>query len=251
MEVTVLGCGTNIPNPRKAGPSFYIKDRSDSILLDMGPNSLLNMVRANINRLKIENILFTHFHSDHFSDLVIFLGNRDYEIGLKQINLPKLNIFIPKGYRQIINGLAKFPGIRRILPKARIKDLWNSSLKISGFKVKTLPLSHWKTKEVGVRIEKHSKSIAYTGDTGVCNNLYKLFKDADTAIVECAFPKKMNIAGHLNSGQVGKVAQKAGAKTLVLTHIYPFAPDSQIKKEVQENFKGKVILARDLLRIKV
>jgi len=61
----------------------------------------------------------------------------------------------------------------------------------------------------------------------------------------------MSWEGHLNSRDVGIVAQKANVKTLVLTHIYPFVPDKQIKKEVQKYFKGEVILARDLLRIKV
>jgi len=55
----------------------------------------------------------------------------------------------------------------------------------------------------------------------------------------------------MNSESVGKFAKKVNLKRIALTHIYPFWPDSQIKKEVQENFKGKVILARDLLRIKV
>lgn len=251
MEITVLGCGTNIPNPKKSGPCFYIKDGKDSVLLDMGPNSLRNMLKAGIDRFRIENILFTHFHSDHFSDLVIFMGNRDYTVGIKKTHFPRLNIYLPRGFSGALKGFDKFPGVANTYASAKIKELWKRKIKISNFNVTPFPLSHRKVVVVGVRLEKNGKSVAYTGDTGVCSNLFNLLKGVDLAIVECAFPKRMKIEGHLNSQEVGQIAQKVGVKTLVLTHIYPFVPDKQIKKEVQKYFKGEVILARDLLRIKV
>ncbi len=248
MEITVLGCGTNIPNPKKSGPCFYIKDGKDSVLLDMGPNSLRNMVIAGIDRFEIKNIIFTHFHLDHFADFFPFLANRNFTELVKIKKLEKGNIFGPVGAKEY---LADFKNTKEAMKKFTIKNLKNSHLKIGKLNISTLLLSHGDKKIIGVRIEKDSKILVYTGDTGVCKNLHKLLENADVAISECAFSQKMSWEGHLNSRDVGIVAQKANVKTLVLTHIYPFVPDKQIKKEVQKYFKGEVILARDLLRIKV
>lgn len=256
MEITVLGCGTNIPNPKKAGSSFFIKDGKDSVLLDMGPNSLRNLVKAEIDRFKINNIVISHFHLDHFSDLLVYLFNRAYTIGhVKEQKIIPLNIYGPKNapkFKDKVLVNLRGISIRDVLNSFKIKNIERKNLKIGGFKVEALPVKHFGLNAMAVRLEKNGKIVAYTGDTATCKNLTPILKDADLAIMQCALSKKKaEENGHLNSEDVGRIAQEAGVKTVILTHLYPDAEKTDIKREVKENFKGKVILARDLLKIKV
>lgn len=252
MQVTVLGCGTNIPNPKKAGASFYVKDGDDSVLLDMGPGSLVNMVKAGIDRFKVENIIFTHLHLDHFSDFLPFLFNRVFAMNIEKRKLPRLNIYGPKGLSRFFKStVTKFPVVQNILPFIKVQDLWKSKLRISDFKIQTIQVEHLGINTTAIRVEKNSKSIVYSGDTGVCKNLLKILESADLAIMECAFPKDIQKTGHLNSYDVGKVLHEAEVKKVVLTHLYPEAEKVDIKKEVKENFSSEMVVARDLMKIKV
>ncbi len=251
MELTVLGCGTNIPNLKKAGPSFYVKDGKNAVLLDMGPGSLRNMLKSGIDRFKITDIIFTHNHLDHFADLFAFLFNAGYNSVLVKPRKEILNIYGPKGFSSFIKPIFKYPLLRRINFPIKLKDLWKSPVKIKNFKIKTLPVFHTDINAMAVRIEIGKKSLVYSGDTGMCENIVKISKDTDLGIYECAFPKKIKNPMHLNSKEIGEIAQKANVKQVVLTHLYPVAEKGNVKKEVAEIYKGKIIVAKDLLKIKI
>jgi len=136
--------------------------------------------------------------------------------------------------------------------KINIKELKNSETEINGITVKTREVKHsYATKSIAYRIEHENKVLVYTGDTGHCTAAIDIAKDADVLLAECSFPDNKEAEGHLTPSLAGKIAANAHAKCLILTHFYPEVLRTDIKKSCSREFKGKVILAEDKMRIKV
>ena len=89
----------------------------------------------------------------------------------------------------------------------------------------------------GYRFDTPTGSVAFSGDTGECDNVVRLAKDADVLVHEVIdlpsllsrvthLPNFESVRNHLASShstpeQVGRVATAAGVRTLVLSHLVP------------------------------
>lgn len=102
-------------------------------------------------------------------------------------------------------------------------------------------------------LEKGRK-ISFVLDTKMCNNLNKLIKNSDLAIIESSFleeEKKLAIKyKHLTLEEAAKAAKKEKVKQLFLTHIsqrYEFKEEYLLKKARKIFPKTKI--AKDLMEV--
>ncbi len=105
-------------------------------------------------------------------------------------------------------------------------------------------------------------SVTFSGDTGRSENLIRLAKGSDVLVHEAVSdPRDVGMEPHLARhmleahvlvSDVGKVAEAAGAKTLVLSHITDFGgpidPGSWSER-ARDGYSGAVIVGEDLMRI--
>lgn len=121
------------------------------------------------------------------------------------------------------------------------------------------------------RFETTGRTVVFTGDTGPSAALTALAKGADVLVSEVIQPEAMidylrrKTSGdpgtlakvidhmrheHLTPDEVGKLAEAAGVKEVVMSHIVPGADDEvrniPYLKGVKEHFAGPVYLANDL-----
>lgn len=114
------------------------------------------------------------------------------------------------------------------------------------------------------RFDTTTGSVVFSGDTNVNANLIRLAKGADvlvhevidTAWVDSLYPKPRNAAqeakahhlvhAHTAASEVGAVAEAAGVKTLVLSHLAPADSDPRRWAAASKGFSGKVIVGHDL-----
>jgi ribonuclease Z len=113
----------------------------------------------------------------------------------------------------------------------------------------------------GYRVETRGKVIAISGDTVDCGGLQRLAQGADV-LVQCCYLAAAEIdsehyrrlARHtLACGDtVGKIAARAGVKTLVVTHHRP-RPDTamldQLRTEIAADFRGRIVIGEDLTTV--
>jgi ribonuclease BN (tRNA processing enzyme) len=120
------------------------------------------------------------------------------------------------------------------------------------------------------RFDTPSGSVVFTGDTGPTDALVKLAAGADVLVSEvyvsipnapasgsgaAATPLMKQLGEHmalehLSPDEVGKIAARAGVKTVILTHIVAAnspALAAQLEAGVHLHFKGPVIVGHDLL----
>lgn len=109
----------------------------------------------------------------------------------------------------------------------------------------------------------------FSGDTTYNENLIALAKDADVLVHEVMYMPAVEkmlrtvdnsptlldhlVKSHTSTAQVGKVAARAGVKTLVLSHFVPGADpditDEMWTAEARKDFAGKIIVGKDLMVI--
>lgn len=133
----------------------------------------------------------------------------------------------------------------------------------------SIPLDHL-PQAVAYRVEAGGRIIVYTGDSGPSPRLTRLARGADLLVTEVVEPdaiaallargndaaragiiKGMRV-NHLTPAEVGRMAQAAGAKQVVLTHFVPSpenVPDKGVyTRGIGEFYSGPVRLANDLDR---
>ena len=130
-----------------------------------------------------------------------------------------------------------------------------------------------KCKSYSYRFETPDRVVVFTGDTGPSDAVAELAKNADMLVTEVGSPDDVvearkrtgrwdvlspkeqeefirhQVEEHLTPEHVGKMATKAGVKTVILSHLSP-RPDSDDyapwAEEVKKHFSGQVHVAKDL-----
>jgi ribonuclease Z len=141
--------------------------------------------------------------------------------------------------------------------------IWDrDGIRISAFEVDHRPVE----RAFGFRFESDGSRVAFSGDTTVCDNQVRWSKGVDLLVHECFIHQEMlarrgrrcdrgleNVAAyHTLSSEVGKVAARAGARTLLLHHLVPVEFDRDaLLREVAADFVGPVVIGEDLLSIDV
>src|ERR1700756_3333916 len=69
IEVTLLGTGSPIPDPNRAGPSTLVRTSGQVFLVDCGRGVLQRAAAVGMGAGGLSALLLTHLHSDHIGDL--------------------------------------------------------------------------------------------------------------------------------------------------------------------------------------
>ncbi len=119
------------------------------------------------------------------------------------------------------------------------------------------------------RIDGEHGSVVFSGDTGPCRNLVRLARDADVLVhevidpawVDSLFPPPLTpteealkhhlLAAHTSAEDAGRVAEQAGARTLVLNHIIPPNVAIDRLRLASKHYSGRLVIGEDLARIGV
>jgi len=119
------------------------------------------------------------------------------------------------------------------------------------------------------RFDAPDRSIVVSGDTARSDAVIKLAQGADVLIHSAFYPPAVDrllarvgnatalrqsiLLGQTSAEDAGRVAQAAGVKTLVLSHLIP--PDDPTVTDgmwidaARTHFKGTIVVGRDLLEI--
>ena len=127
----------------------------------------------------------------------------------------------------IINKPYSLP-LKLLRTKVRLNELDGKKKIVKGLQFKKLRHS---SLCYGYRFFLENKVIAYCIDTGICNNLVSLVRNADLAIMECSLKSGQKNVGwpHLSPQDAALVAKRANVKMLALVHF-----DASIYKTLRE-----------------
>jgi ribonuclease BN (tRNA processing enzyme) len=194
----------------------------------------------------VDSILITHTHFDHILGLPAFLFKIWIQIG----KTPP--IFVPQNSKTMIGWLVKS---MPIVPKIRVNELnCSRRINIAGLEMSCATVDHG-DHAIAYCLTNSSRKLVYTGDTRPCASVEELATGADVLIHDCTFGdserKLARQTGHSTATEAAGIASKAQAKMLVLVHISEqyYGREEVLVKQAQNKYRGKIVVARDLLKI--
>lgn len=246
-KVKIIFLGTNGWYDTDTGNTICVLIDAPSayIVLDAG-NGIYKLDRY-IRENKPIYLFISHLHIDHIEGLHIMA-----KFKFKQ----QFFFCLPKGKKKQFDIFMNWPYTippNELKLNIKVLELKRKSHIFSGIKVVQLPLRHIGGC-TGYRFEFSGKVIAYVPDTGLCDNAYKLAKNADLVITECAMKSGGGDVNwpHLNPKTAAVIAQKANAGKLALVHfdaeIYQTLGEREkAGKIAQKTFKNTIV-AKDGMR---
>lgn len=183
MRVKFIGTG-QLGTQRRC-TSFLV---NDSVLFDIGNGTIAGLLENRLDVKNIKLIVISHFHGDHFGDIVYFLHRRAAQ-GLTDTPLV---IIGPKGLQQKVIDFNNFlfGDIRNYADLAKVwnihfVELGNGGKIVAGeFEIHSFKVVHSKSDANGYIISSGSKAIGYTGDACMSDSLMEQFPGARNWIVD-------------------------------------------------------------------
>lgn len=247
MKLHVLGSGTVCPNLRRAASGYLLEVGEELLWIDMGSGTLRRFLEFGHDLGRVSKLLLTHVHPDHTADLVSFFFALNYAPdfwGGRQ-----LDIYGPHGLWHFFTHLgAAWSWVEPKKFERHVHELEDGQqVDLGSCRLTATRVVHGELNALSYRVESEGRVFCFSGDSGVCDGLVSSARDADLFLCECSIPADYPAMPdvHLTSAQAGQVATRAGARRLVLTHLYPQADAVDIVAEVRPHFEGVIEKAED------
>ena len=275
LRVVILGSGTPRLDIDRFSQSILVEAGDEKLLFDTGRGTAVRLSQMNVNLSSINNIFFTHLHSDHivgFPDVLM--------TGWVYQREKILNIFGPSGTKKFVENIKN-----AFNEDIKIRLEKPEKLKMSGLKTIVKEISDglvYKSKNVevhainvdhgggvehayGYKINYKDKSVIISGDTNYSEELVNMANDVDILIHEIAaapsslINKSEKVRGimnyHTTPEELIKIINQTKAKFTVLNHVLLLGgiTEDKVLKLIKTNLDkdAQVVFGYDLLAIEL
>jgi len=275
MHLTLLGTGCPAVHAERFGPAQIVTHGDATVLVDCGSGVTQRMAQAGVTGREIDAVLLTHLHSDHIIDLFQLVISSWHQ----GRDRPQ-RVFGPPGTYAYVDGLVSLWQTemeRRIAHERRPSALAlqtevvemrpGEAVAFGAMRVRAVEVDHKPVRHAyGFVFETDEGKLVISGDTRPCDALVEAAQGADLLLHEVFVHREMlpiegrrtaetveRVASyHTLSSDVGKVAARAGAKWLALTHFVPPDCDTEaLLEEIRQDFPGRITMGEDLMTLDV
>jgi ribonuclease BN (tRNA processing enzyme) len=278
-RLILLGTGGG-PRPRAASSASaqVVICNGAAYVIDCGDGVARQLAIAGVPLATLRHVFLTHQHSDHNADygnLLLLAWTAGLRTRVDTWGPPPLEkmtrLFLEMNRYDIETRISN-EGRVPLSPLIHVHEqraagivMSNDDVKVTAALVDHPPV----VPAFAYRFDARDRSIVISGDTAPSGNLVKLAAGADVLVHSVMYPEaidrlvarvpnaaalKASILAHQTSAEAaGRIAQDAGVKTLVLSHLVP-PDDPQVTEAMwleaaRRHFRGAVVLGRDLLEV--
>ncbi len=258
--------------------SHVLVSNGAAYIVDCGLGVTTQLAHTGIPFSSVRSIYITHHHPDHNVEYGPFLLLR-WTRGITQSPScygPPPLAQMTRDYLRSMDATIRFWSEDFQFAPLKVDDVHEITgsgpvMKDENVSVSSVLVQHPPVRPAfGYRFDFTDRSIAFSGDTVPLEAVARMAKGADVLVHEAIdmaamdrherqhdSPAEYKIAMHHMRADhspiedVGRIAQEAGVKTLVLSHLAPSigVPDELWRANAAKHFKGKIIVGHDLMVI--
>jgi ribonuclease BN (tRNA processing enzyme) len=272
-RLILLGtAGGPTPKATRSGPSQIIVIGDRGYVVDCGDGVARQLMIAGVFRT-LRHVFITHHHSDHNADygtlLLLAWGDR-LTTAVDTWGPPPL-VKMTKQFLQMSSAdiavRTRDEGRPPLAPLIHPHEIHRGGavMKDDLVTVTCAMVPHPLVPiAFAYRFDCPDRSIVISGDTAPSDALVALAKGADVLVHEALYVpgapgapgsalRKHIMDSHTPVEDAGRIAARAGVKTLVLSHFVPSenppVTDEQWLAAARSTFDGKIVVGRDLLEL--
>jgi ribonuclease BN (tRNA processing enzyme) len=260
--------------------SHVMLSNGAAYVLDCGLSVTDQFARTGIPFPALRSIFITHHHADHnieYGPLLVIGWINGMPLDVRAFGPPPLKQMTEdfmRAYKTTVDFWAEDLKMKPLVT-LDVKEVsaagpvtQDDNVKVSAIVVEHPPVKP----ALGYRFDFKDRSIAFSGDTAPSEAVAKMAKGADVLVHEAMYVPAIEtyIRGEIAKGRpikfedlmahmkadhtpvedVGRIAQEAGVKTLVLSHLIPAfdsITDDTWRAPAAKYFKGEIIVGKDLM----
>jgi ribonuclease BN (tRNA processing enzyme) len=278
--VLLATAGGPVPGRSREMTSHVMLSNGVAYVLDCGMGVTDQYARTGIPFSALKSIFITHHHADHnieYGPLLIVGWIQGMPLDVRAFGPPPLNLMTQdfmRAYKQTVDFWAEDLQMKP-LTSVNVQEVSGAGpvMRDDNVKISSIVVEHPPVKPaLAYRFDFKDRSIAFSGDTAPLDAVAKMAQGADVLVHETMYvpaveeyiksqiakgrPVKFEAfmahmkADHTPSEDVGRIAQEAGVKTLVLSHLTPAIDsisDDTWRAPVAKYFKGEIVVGKDLM----
>jgi ribonuclease BN (tRNA processing enzyme) len=243
MRLTVLGSSASYAGPGQACAGHLLEAGGARVLFDCGNGSLANLACVE-DLLGLDAVFLTHDHIDHYAD--VFALHAALRYAPDGPRTP-LSLYLPAGLFERMKCLLSERGAAEF-DKAFVPVVLQSGRAVTfgGLTVTPVAVEHTDPTFALIAVADGAR-LVYTSDTAPCGAVHDAAVGADLLLAEATLPEPYaGAAPHMTASQAGALAREAGARSLVLVHVWPTNDRELMARIASEAFGGPVVVASEL-----
>jgi ribonuclease BN (tRNA processing enzyme) len=251
LSWTVLGGSPAWPNPGQAASGYVLEGEGQRVLVDCG-SGIASELRAH-DPGPLTAILISHFHADHWFDLVPL--HYAYLYGSWH-DRPHPSLHLPPAGRDVLDKVAQIWGgsldtFEAAFPTSEFDP--DAGLRIGSVDFSFAPCLHYTTCW-SIKMRANGATIVYSADTAPTQTLIDFAAGADLFVCEASLADGSRDdadRGHMDPDEAAQAASAAEVGRLLLTHVPAENDHHRVLERAKAGFDGPVDVARPGLRFEV
>jgi len=201
---------------RTAGIRIITEDAKTNIHLDPGPGALIHSINAGLDPQKINAILISHSHPDHYTDAEVLIEAMTRGTIQKRGTLAAAN--------SVLNGNptteASVSKYHQKMPQQTITAKPGTAFQIGTIQITATKAQHTDPDAVGYRFKTAEfGDFAYTSDTEYYTGIGKQYTGIRLLILCVMRPSGNPWKGHMTTDDAIKIVEEAKPETAIITHL--------------------------------
>ena len=231
LTLTVLGCSGSYARPGGACSGYLVRSGDTTVWLDAGPGTLATL-QEHVGLSDVDAVVLSHEHPDHWHDLDGYLVACRYGTP-SRAGVP---VYAPAGLRD-----HSYFDLEPTFAWHEVAD--GDRVSVNGIAISFSRTDHG-VETLAVRIDGGGGSLGYSADSGPDWSLEALGPALDLALCEATLSsEEEGKVQHMSARQAGASARVAGARRLLLTHLWPALDPVRSRDEGSEAYGAPAELA--------